>query len=77
MQEPERKKEKLTKGKRVSLLNQKVILLLFRIQPRGLVLSCLPRLGGLFQLSLQHHVGIAGILQRLIQLGLRSGLSSL
>jgi hypothetical protein len=61
----------------ISLHDQPVILLPLRLQPRGLVLSSFPRLGKLLQLSLQHRIGVAGILQRFVQLGRRIGFGSL
>ena len=53
----------------VGLQDQPIALLLLRLQPCSFFLGSLPGFGQLLQLSLQHHVGVAGIFKSLIHLG--------
>jgi hypothetical protein len=63
------KRKGLTVGKCVSLQDQLVAFLVLLLQPRGLLLSTLPGLGQLLQLSSQYNGGVAGVLQSLVHLG--------
>jgi hypothetical protein len=55
-------------GKVVGLEDQLMAFFALLLQPRDFLLGSLPGLGQLLQLSLQHHGGVASVLQGLVHL---------
>jgi hypothetical protein len=56
-------------GKIVGLEDQLMAFFALLLQPRDFLLGSIPGLGQLLQLSLQHHGGVASVLQSLVHLG--------